>query len=123
MNGLYGNYFLDNPQGQIAPFTNGAFQPAPYAGLLQGGSAAQPYGAAPPQFTGQQPNLYAPQSDPYQTAAPLSGGVNGSITPQMVQGLMALSSAMQKKQPAQQMPMMAAPQAQVYDGRSFTPSF
>jgi hypothetical protein len=36
---------------------------------------------------------------------------------------MALSSAMQKKQAAQQMPMMPAPHAQVYDGRPFTPSF
>lgn len=76
-----------------------------------------------PMFQGAMPNIYADASNPFdQSATPLSGGVSGSITPQVLQGLAALSSVMQKKG-SQQPALPPAPQAQTFNGAMFTPKF
>lgn len=86
----------------------------------------QPSAQSLAQFSGQGANMYAPQSNPYGNAAPMSGGVSGLSAmlqnEQMMQGIAALSAKLAaKKQPPPSMPpVMAAP---VFNGAQFTPHF
>lgn len=72
-----------------------------------------------------QPNMFAPQSNPYdQGAAPLSGGVSGLSSllqnASLLQGIAALGQSGSKAQ----QPMMApAPMAPTFNGAMFTPRF
>ena len=70
--------------------------------------------------------MYAPQSNPYGNASPMSGGVSGLSAmlqnEQMMQGIAALGAKMAaRKQPAAAVPpVMAAP---MFNGTPFTPHF
>lgn len=78
-----------------------------------------------PTLTGQQPNIYAPASNPYAGAAPLSGGATQSgwaallSNPQFMRGLASLAGAGQQQQV--QPPMIRAPDPQTFDGRQYMP--
>lgn len=101
--------------------------PQQYAAFAQGGT---PYGSAQayPWLTGQQPNIYANASNPYdQTAQPMSGGVSGLSAmlqnQQMMQGIAALGGALAKRGQSQQPQGAPVIPAQVYNGAMFKPSF
>jgi len=86
----------------------------------------QPTAQSLAQFNGQGANMYAPQSNPYGDASPMSGGVSGLSAmlqnEQMMQGIAALGAKMAaRKQPAAAVPpVMAAP---MFNGTPFTPHF
>lgn len=86
-------------------------------------------GGFPAYMTGAQPNIYAPQSNPYASAAPLSGGVpqTGGMTlsqlmnnPQLMSGIAALAGAGRQQQGVEPM-LIRPPEPQVFDGRQYMP--
>lgn len=74
-----------------------------------------------------QPNIYAPSSNPYSQATPLSSGVSGLASllqnAQFLQGIAALGGKMSQGAKGSQAPIAPAPVAPVFNGAQFTPRF
>lgn len=80
-----------------------------------------------PALMGQQPNIYAPASNPYADASPLSGGMPPGVwaallsNPQLMQGLGALAGVGAQRG-TQQMPMRP-PEPPSAPGRQYMAQF